>query len=77
MNVTMTHLLKPPNSHCAINMMFIYKIMEVKICVSLRECHGVSFAENEAVTYMSCLEPNRKLILTAILINFSQTKILK
>ena len=47
----------PPNSHCAVNMMFIYKITEVKLCVLLREHHDVTFAENDAAAYMSCLGP--------------------
>ena len=37
-----------PNSHCAIYMMFIYNITEVKICVSLREHPNVTFAEYDA-----------------------------
>ena len=37
-----------PDSHCAINMLLIYKITEVKIFVSLHEHHDVTFAENEA-----------------------------
>ena len=43
--------------------MFIYKITEVKICVSLREHHDVTFAENDAAAYTPCLRPNRKLTL--------------
>ena len=31
--------------------MFIYKIKEVKICVSLREYHDATFAENYAAAY--------------------------
>ena len=56
-------------------MMFIYKIMEVKICVLLCEHHDVTFAENDAAAYMQCLGPHRKLILTAILLKFSQTNL--
>ena len=55
--------------------MFIYKITELKIWVSLREQHGVTFAKNEAAAYTPCLGPNRKLILTAILLKFSQTNL--
>ena len=58
----------PPNSHCVINMMFIYKITEVKICVLLLEHHDVTFAGNDAAAYPPCLGPHRKLILTAILL---------
>ena len=41
----------PPDSHCAINMMLIYKITEVKIFVLLREHHDVTFAKNDAAAY--------------------------
>ena len=44
----------PPNSHCVIKMMFIYKITEVNICVPLREHHDVTFAENDAAAYTPC-----------------------
>ena len=69
-------------------MMFIYKIMEENICVSLREHHDVTFAGNDAAAYIPhhdvtfagndaaayipCLGPHRKLILTVILLKFSQ-----
>ena len=36
-------------------MIFIYKMMEIKICVSLREHHDVIFAENDAAAYTPCL----------------------
>ena len=55
--------------------MFIYKIKEVKICVSLREHHDVKFAENDTAANTLCLETHRKLILTAILLKFSQTNL--
>ena len=55
--------------------MFIYKITEVKNCVSLREHPDVTFAENGSATYMPCLGPHRKLILTAILLKFSQNNL--
>ena len=42
----------PRNSRYVINMKFIYKITEVKICVSLREHHNVIFAEDDAALYM-------------------------
>ena len=54
-------------------MMFIYEITEVKICLSLRE-HHVTFPEDDAAAYTPCLGPQRKLILTAILLKFSQTQ---
>ena len=44
-------------------MMFIYKIMEVKIFVSLREHHNNTFADNDVAAYTSCLGPNRKFII--------------
>ena len=56
-------------------MMFIYKIIEVTNCVSLREYFDVTFAENDAAAYTPCLGPHRKLILTAILLKFSQTNL--
>ena len=56
-------------------MMFICKITEVKICVSLREHHDVTFAENDAATYTLCYGPHRKPILTATLLKFSQIQI--
>ena len=55
--------------------MFICKITEVKFCVSLHEHHNVTFAENDAAAYMPCLAPHRKLIVTVILQNFSQTNL--
>ena len=54
-------------------MMFIYKITDVKICVSLREHHDVTFAEIDSAAYTPCLGPRRKLILTYILLKSSQT----
>ena len=56
-------------------MMFIYKIREVKIRVPLRKQHDVIFAENDSAAYTPCLGPPRKLIMTAILLNFSQTNL--
>ena len=63
----------PPDSHCTINMILIFKITEVKMCVSLRKHHDALFAENDAVAYTPSLWPHRKLILTVILLNVSQT----
>ena len=65
----------PPDSHSAINMILMYKITEVKMCVSLREHHDVTFTENDAAAYTPCLWPHRKLILTAILLNVSQNNL--
>ena len=56
-------------------MIFIYNITEVNICVSLREHHDVTFAENDAAAYTQCLGFHRKMILTAILLKFSQTNL--
>ena len=53
--------------------MFIYKITDVKICVSLREHHDVTFAEIDSAAYTPCLGTRRKLILTYILLKSSQT----
>ena len=52
--------------------MFIYKITGVKFCMPLRLSHDVTLAANAAVAYTPCSRPNRKLILTAILLKFSQ-----
>ena len=38
----------PPNSHCAIDMVLVYKMTEVKSCVSLREHHDLTFAAHDA-----------------------------
>ena len=38
----------------------------------LRLSHDVTLAANAAVAYTQCSRPNRKLILTAILLKFSQ-----
>ena len=39
------------DSHCAINMMLIYKLTKVNMCVLLREHHDVTFGENYAAAY--------------------------
>ena len=57
-------------------MMFIYKITELKNCVSLHEHLDVTFAENDAAVYTPCLGSHRKLILTAFILNFSHLKIM-
>ena len=41
--------------------------------MSVREHHDVTFAENDPAAYTPCLGPHRKLILTVILLKFSQT----
>ena len=43
------------SSHCAIDMMFIYKLTEVKFGRLLRKYHDVTLAENDAAVYKSCL----------------------
>ena len=53
-------------------MMFIYKKTGVKFCVSLRKHHDITFSENDAGAYTLYLRPNKKFILTAILLKFSQ-----
>ena len=53
-------------------MIFIYKITEVQFCISLRKYRDVTLAANEASVYTQCSQPYRKLILTAILLKFSQ-----
>ena len=58
-------------------MVFIYKIIGVKFCMSLRKYHYVIIAANEAARYTQCLRPHRKLILTAILLKVSQIPFLR
>ena len=55
-----------------IYMIFIYKITEVKFCISLRKYGNVTLAANEASAYTQCSQPHRKLILAAMLLKFSQ-----
>ena len=49
-------------------MIFIYKITEVKVCISLRKYQDVTLAANDAALYTTCFRPHRKLIFTAILL---------
>ena len=56
-------------------MIFIYKITEVKFCISLRQYHDVTLVANEASVYTPCSRPHRKLILTAMVLKFSQINI--
>ena len=56
-------------------MIFINNIIEVKICVSVCKYPIVTIAENDAAAYTPGLGPHRKLILTAILLKFSQTNL--
>ena len=53
-------------------LMFLYKITEVKFCMSLGKYHDMTLAANNAVAYTPCLGPYKKLILTAVLLKFSQ-----
>ena len=53
-------------------MIFIYKITEVKFCISLRKYRDVILTANEASAYTPCSRLRRKLILTARLLKFSQ-----
>ena len=55
--------------------MFIYKITEVKFCVSLRKHHDVTFVEKDAAAYTPCFGPHRRLIVTDILLKFSQSNL--
>ena len=49
-----------------------YKITEAKLCMLLRKCHDMILDANNTAAYTPCLWPHRKLILTAILLKFSQ-----
>ena len=53
-------------------MIFIYKITEVKFCISLRKYRDETLAVNEDSAYTQCSQPYSKLILTAMLLKFSQ-----
>ena len=53
-------------------MIFIYKITEIKFCISLRRYRDVTLAANEASAYTQCSQPHRRLILTALLLKLSQ-----
>ena len=53
-------------------MIFIYKITEVKFCISLRKYRDVTLAANEPSAYTQCSQAHRKLILTAMQLKFSQ-----
>ena len=64
-----------PNSHCVLQMMFIYKITKVKFCITLRTYHDVKTAANDTTAYTQCLRHHKKLILTAILLKLSQINI--
>ena len=52
-------------------MIFLYKITEVKFCISLRKYRHVTLAANQASAYTPCSQPHRKLILTTTLLKFS------
>ena len=53
-------------------MIFIYKITEVKFCISLRKYRDETLAANEASAYTQCSQPHRKFIVIAMLLKFSQ-----
>ena len=53
-------------------MIFIFKITEVKFCILLRKYRDVTLAANEASVYTQYSQSHRKLILTDILLKFSQ-----
>ena len=53
-------------------MMFIYKITEVKFCITLRKYHDVTITANDTAAYTQCLRHHKKLILTTILLKISQ-----
>ena len=53
-------------------MMFIYKITHVKVCISIRKYNNVTGCANDAAACTPCLQPHRKIILTAILLKISQ-----
>ena len=53
-------------------MIFIYKMTEVKFYMSLPKYRDTIISANEASAYTQCSQPNKKLILTAMLLKFSQ-----
>ena len=53
-------------------MIFIYKIREVKVYISLRKYCDVTLAANKTSAYTQCSQPHIKLILTAMQLKFSQ-----
>ena len=54
-------------------MIFIYKITDVKFCISLRKYRDVTLNATEASAYSTqCSQPHRKLKLTAMQLKFSQ-----
>ena len=52
--------------------MFKYKTTKVKFSVSLRKHHEITIAETDSDAHTQYLGPHRKLILTDILLKFSQ-----
>ena len=56
-------------------MIFIYKITEVKFCILLRKYCDVTIAANETSAYTQCSQPHRKLILTAVLLKYSESNL--
>ena len=52
--------------------MLIYKKTKVQFSVLLRKHHDIKLAETDGAAYTPYLGPHRKLILTVILLKFSQ-----
>ena len=52
--------------------MLIFKITEVKFCMSLRIYHDVTLSAKDAVAFTPYLRPNRKLNWTVILLKNSK-----
>ena len=53
-------------------MIFIYKIKDVKFCISLRKYRDMTLAANETSAYTQCSQPRKKLILKAMQLKFLQ-----
>ena len=65
-----------PYLHCAIDIMFIIiQNSRSFTCCYVCKYHKVTLAENDAAAYTPCVQPHRKLIVTAILLKFSQTNL--
>ena len=55
--------------------MFIYKIAEVKFCITLRKYYDVTIAANDTAAFTRCLRHHKKLISTSIVLKLSQINI--
>ena len=44
-------------------MMFVYKITERKLCMSLCKNHEVTLAAKDPASYTPCSRPHRKLLI--------------